>query len=112
MKNLHKHLKGEHILGLTHVHFEKDRICSACEAGNQVGVHYRHKNIMTFERSLELLDMDLIGLIAFISIDGSKYCLIMVDDYSGFTWVLFLQEKTQTQETLKKFLRGLKMSLD
>jgi hypothetical protein len=32
MKNLHKLLKGEHILGLTNVHFEKDRICSACQA--------------------------------------------------------------------------------
>jgi hypothetical protein len=33
MKNLHKLLKGEHILELTNVHFEKDRICSACQAG-------------------------------------------------------------------------------
>jgi hypothetical protein len=33
MKNLHKILKGEHILGLTNVHFEKDRTCSACQAG-------------------------------------------------------------------------------
>jgi hypothetical protein len=32
MKNLHKLLKGEHILGLTNVHFEKDRVCSACQA--------------------------------------------------------------------------------
>jgi hypothetical protein len=32
MKNLHKLLKGEHILGLTNVHFEKDRSCSACQA--------------------------------------------------------------------------------
>jgi hypothetical protein len=32
MKNLHKLLKGEHILGLTDVHFEKDMICSACQA--------------------------------------------------------------------------------
>jgi hypothetical protein len=38
MKNLHKLLKGEHIFGLTNVHFEKDRICSACQAGKQVGV--------------------------------------------------------------------------
>jgi hypothetical protein len=38
MKNLHKLLKGEHILGLTNVHFEKDMICSACQAGKQVGV--------------------------------------------------------------------------
>jgi transposase InsO family protein len=28
-----------------------------------------------------------------------------MDDFSLFTWLFFLQEKSQTQETLKKFLR-------
>jgi transposase InsO family protein len=60
---------------------------------------------MTTERPLELLHMDLFDSIAYISIGGSKYCLVIVDDYSRFTWVFFLQEKSQTQETLKKFLR-------
>jgi hypothetical protein len=55
MKNFHKLLKGEHILGLTNVHFEKDRVCSACQAGKQVGTHHPHKNIMTTDRPLELL---------------------------------------------------------
>jgi hypothetical protein len=103
MKNLHKLLKGEHILGLTNVHFEKDMIYSACQAGKQVGAHDPHKNIMTTDRPLELLHMDLFGSIAYISIDGSKYCLVIVYDYSRFTWVFFLQEKTQTQETLLRF---------
>jgi hypothetical protein len=85
MKNLHKLLKGEHILGLTNVHFEKDRVCSACQAGKQVGAHHPHKNIMTTDRPLELLHMDLFGPIAYISIGGSKYCLVIVDDYSRFT---------------------------
>jgi hypothetical protein len=92
-------------LGLTNVHFEKDKICSACQAGKQVGVHHPHKNIMTTDRPLELLHMDLFGLIAYISIGRSKYCLVIVDDYSRFTWVFFLQEKSHTQETLKGFLR-------
>jgi transposase InsO family protein len=105
MKNLHKLLKGEHVLGLTNVHFEKDRVCSICQAGKQVGAHHPHKNIMTTDRPLELLYMDLFGPIACISIGGSKYCLVIVDDYSCFTWVFFLQEKSQTQETLKGFLR-------
>jgi transposase InsO family protein len=105
MKNLHKLLKREHILGLTNVHFERDRVCSACQAGKQVGVHHPHKNIMMMDRPLELLHMDLFGPIAYISIDGSKYCLVIVDDYSRFTWVFFLQEKSQTQDTLKGFLR-------
>jgi transposase InsO family protein len=93
MKNLHKLLKEEHILGLTNVHFEKDRVCSACQAGKQVGTHHPHKNIMTTDMPLELL-MDLFGLIAYISIGGSKYCLVIVDNYSRFTWVFFLQEKS------------------
>jgi transposase InsO family protein len=56
-------------------------------------------------RPLELLHMDLFGPIAYISIGGSKYCLVIVDDYSRFTWVFFLQDKSQTKETLKGFLR-------
>jgi hypothetical protein len=60
---------------------------------------------MTTERPLELLHKDLFVLIAYISIDGSKYCLVIVDDYSRYTWVFFLEGKSQTQETLKKFLR-------
>jgi transposase InsO family protein len=60
---------------------------------------------MTTERPLELLHMDLFRPIAYISIGGSKYCLVILDDYSRFTWVFFLQEKSQTQETLKRFLR-------
>jgi hypothetical protein len=60
---------------------------------------------MTTERPLELLHMDLFDPIAYISIGGSKYCLVIVDDYSHLTWVFFLQEKSQTQETLKRFFR-------
>jgi hypothetical protein len=77
MKNLHKLLNGKHILGLTNVHFEKDRICSACQAGKQVGVHHRHKNIMTTERLLDLLHMNLFGPIAYISIDGVTTVLLL-----------------------------------
>jgi hypothetical protein len=105
MKNLHKLLKGKHILGLTNVHFEKDRVCSACQAGKQVGAHHPYKNIMTTDTPIELLHMDLFGPIAYISIGRSKYCLIIMDDYSRFTWVFFLQKKSQTQDTLKGFLR-------
>jgi transposase InsO family protein len=44
---------------------------------------------MTTYRPLELLHMDLFSPIAYISISGSKYCLVIVDDYSRFTWVFF-----------------------
>jgi hypothetical protein len=105
MKNLHKLPKGDHVLGLIDVCFEKDRPCAACQAGKQVGSTHHSKNVMTTSRPLELLHMDLFGLVAYLSIGGSKYGLIIVDDFSRFTWVFFLQDKSKTQGTLKRFLR-------
>jgi hypothetical protein len=105
MKNLHKLLKGEHVLGLTNVTFEKDRPCAACQAGKQVGSPHHSKNVMTTSRPLELLHMDLFGPVTYLSIGGSKYGLVIVDDFSRFTWVFFLQDKSETQGTLKRFLR-------
>jgi hypothetical protein len=105
MKNLHKLLKGEHVLGLTNVCFEKERPCTACQAGKQVGTSHPSKNVMTTSRPPELLHIDLFGLVAYLSIDESKYGLVIVDDYCRFTWVFFLLDKSETQETLKRFLR-------
>jgi hypothetical protein len=66
---------------------------------------------MTMTISLEMLHMNLFGSIAYISIDGNKYDLAIIDDYPRFTWVLFLQDKSETQEVLKKFLKRAKMGL-
>jgi hypothetical protein len=81
MKNLHKLLKEEHVLGLTDVCFEKDRPCAACQARKQVGTTHQSKNVMTTSRPLELLHMNLFGPIAYLSIEGSKYDLVIVDDF-------------------------------
>jgi hypothetical protein len=85
MRNLHKLQKEGHILGLTNVAFERDRPCGACQAGKEVGAPHHAKNIMTTRRPLEMFHMDLFAPIAYISISGNKYGLIIVDDYSHFT---------------------------
>jgi transposase InsO family protein len=105
MKNLHKLIKGDHVLGLTNVCFEKDKPCTACQAGKHVGSTHHSKNVTTTSRPLELLHMDLFGPVAYLSIEGSKYGLMIVDDFSRFTWVFFLEDKSETQGTLKRFLR-------
>jgi hypothetical protein len=91
-------------LGLTNVHFEKDRFCSACQAGKQVGTHHPHKNIMTTDMPLELLHMDLFGPIDYISIGRSKYCLVIVDDYSRFTFGILFAGKISNPRDLKGIL--------
>jgi transposase InsO family protein len=70
-----------------------------------VGTTHPSKNVMTTSRPLELLYMDLFGSVAYLSNGGSKYGLVIVDDFSRFTWLFFLQDKTETQGTLKRFLR-------
>ena len=93
MRNLNKLLKGDHILGLTNIFFEKDRVCSACQAGKQVGIPHPSKSIITTIKPFELLHMDLFGPVAYISIGGNKYGFVIVDDYSRFTWVFFCMTK-------------------
>jgi hypothetical protein len=112
MRNLHKLQNDRHILWLTNIVFEKDMSCGACQAGKQVETHHYAKNIMTTTRLLKMLHMDLFGLVAYISIVGNKYDLIIIDDYSRFIWVFFLQDKSKTQEVIKKFLRMAQNKFD
>jgi transposase InsO family protein len=112
MRNLHKLQKEGHILGLMNVIFEKDRSYEACQAGKQVRAQHHAKNIMTTTRPLEMLHMDLFGPIAYISICGNKYGPIIIDNYSRFTWMFFLQDKSETQEVLKKFLKRAQNKFD
>jgi hypothetical protein len=90
MRILHKVQKDSHILRLTNIIFKKDRPYEACQAEKQVGVHHHVKNIMTTTRLLEILHRNLFGPVAYISIGGNKYDLVIIDDYSRFTWVFFL----------------------
>jgi hypothetical protein len=56
--------------------------------------------------------MNLFGLVPYISIGGNKYDIVIVNNYSRFTWVFFLQDESETQEVLKKFLRMTQNKFD
>jgi hypothetical protein len=68
---------------------------------SKLELSHHTKKVMTISRPLEILHLDLFGSVAYISIDESKYGLVIVDDYTCFTWVFFLQDKSETQGTLK-----------
>jgi transposase InsO family protein len=70
-----------------------------------MGAPHHAKNIITTTRPLEILHMNLFGHIAYISIGGNKYGLVIIDDYSHFIWLFFLQDRGETREVLKKFLK-------
>jgi transposase InsO family protein len=59
-----------------------------------------------------MLHKDLFGPIVYISIGGNNYGFVIIDDYSRFTSVFFLQDKSETQEVLKKFLKRAQNKFD
>ncbi|GKF51928.1 retrovirus-related pol polyprotein from transposon TNT 1-94 [Tanacetum coccineum] len=60
---------------------------------------------------LNLLHMDLCGPMRVASINGKKYILVIVEDYSRYTWTLFLRSKDETPEVLKDFLTMIQRNL-
>jgi hypothetical protein len=68
--------------------------------------------IVTTTRTLKMLHVDLFDPIAYISIGGNKYGLSIVDDYSCFTWIFFLHDKSETHDFLKKFLKRAQNKFD
>ena len=111
MRNLDKLIKGNHILGVKDVIFDKDRLCSACEAGKQVGGSHPVKNIMTMRRPLELLYMVLFGPSAYESLGENSFGLVIVDDFSRFTWVLFLDDNRRSKRSSRTSLGRSKINL-
>ena len=95
MKLLNKLSKHKYVKGLEKDKFEKDKPCNSCQAGKQVGAAHRPKNLITTTTPFELIHIDLFGPTTYKSLGGNKYGLVIVDDYSRYTWVFFLKDKTQ-----------------
>ncbi|GKE38946.1 retrovirus-related pol polyprotein from transposon TNT 1-94, partial [Tanacetum coccineum] len=83
---------------------EKDHLCSACERGKSKKASHPLKLVPSDHSKLELLHMDLCSPMRVDSINGMKYILVIVDDYSRYTWVYFLHSKDETPEIIKKFI--------
>ncbi|GJR19086.1 putative reverse transcriptase domain-containing protein [Tanacetum coccineum] len=75
--------------------------CDACKIGKQAHASHKDKNIVSMTRCLELLHMDLFGLSVVRSDGGNRYTLVIVDDYSRYTWTRFLKDKTKASDQFK-----------
>ncbi|GJW39937.1 retrovirus-related pol polyprotein from transposon TNT 1-94 [Tanacetum coccineum] len=91
--------------------FEKDHLCSACAMGKSKKQSHKPKYENTNQEKLYLLHMDLCGPMRVASINGKKYILIIVDDYSRFTWVNFIASKDEAPDFIIKFLKMIQVRL-
>ncbi|GKD31707.1 retrovirus-related pol polyprotein from transposon TNT 1-94 [Tanacetum coccineum] len=102
INNLAKHGLSR---GLPKLKFEKDHLRSACSLGKSKKTSHKPKADDTNQEKLSLLHMDLYGPMRVDSINGKKYILVIVDDYSRFTWVKFLRSKDEALEAIIKCLK-------
>ncbi|GJS98710.1 retrovirus-related pol polyprotein from transposon TNT 1-94 [Tanacetum coccineum] len=90
------------VRGLPRLKFEKDHLYSACQLGKSKKHTHKPKTENTNLEVLNTLHMDLCGPMPVQTINGKKYILVIVDDYSRFTWVKFLRSKDETPETIPR----------
>nr|GEY74760.1 hypothetical protein [Tanacetum cinerariifolium] len=99
------------VVGLPKLKFVKDHLCSSCELGKAKRKSFHTKLTPSSKRWLQLLHMDLCGPMRVASINRKRYVLVIVDDYSRYTWTHFLRSKDETPEVLINFLRIVQRGL-
>ncbi|KAJ9544864.1 hypothetical protein OSB04_024571 [Centaurea solstitialis] len=78
-----------------------------CEKGKQTRTSFKSKKISSISFPLHLLHIDLFGPVNVQSIGGKKYTLVIVDEYSRYTWVFFLRSKSDAPEEIILFVRKM-----
>ncbi|GJW32881.1 retrovirus-related pol polyprotein from transposon TNT 1-94 [Tanacetum coccineum] len=100
------------VRGLPKLKFEKDHLCSAFSLGKSKKHSHKLKSEDTNQEKLYLFHMDLCRPMRVKSINGKKYILVIVDDYSQFTWVKLLRSKDEAPEFIIKFLKMIQFRLN
>ncbi|GJR90347.1 hypothetical protein Tco_0214358 [Tanacetum coccineum] len=111
-KNINKLVKDNLVRGLPTKRFENDQTCVACLKGKQHRASCKSKVLNLITKPLFMLHMDLFGPTFVSSLMHKKYCLVVIDDYSRFTWVFFLTTKDETSEILKNFIKEIENLVD
>ncbi|GJR83495.1 retrovirus-related pol polyprotein from transposon TNT 1-94 [Tanacetum coccineum] len=97
--------------GLPKFKYNKDHLCLSCEQGKRKKASFPPKMVPSTESKLELLYMDLCGPMRVASINGKKYILVIVDDYSRYTWVYFLRTKDEAPDMIIDFINQVQRNL-
>ncbi|GJX77690.1 retrovirus-related pol polyprotein from transposon TNT 1-94 [Tanacetum coccineum] len=101
------------VRGLPKLKFKKDHMCSTCAMGKSKKKPHKPKSEDTNQEKLYLLHMDLCGPMRVASVNGKKYILVIVDDYSRFTWVKCLRTDNGTEfvnQTLREYYEKVGIS--
>ncbi|GJR60314.1 putative nucleotidyltransferase, ribonuclease H [Tanacetum coccineum] len=99
--------KNDLVTGLLKFKYHKEHLCPSCEQGKSKKASHLPKPVPNCKQRLHLLHMDLCGLMRVESINGKHYLLVIVDDYSCYTWVHFIRSKDEAPKEIKTFLKKI-----
>ncbi|GJV67584.1 retrovirus-related pol polyprotein from transposon TNT 1-94 [Tanacetum coccineum] len=103
--------KDDLVTGLHKLKYSKDHLCPSCEQGKSKKKSYKPKPVPNSKNRLHLLHMDLCGPMRIKSINGKRYVLVIVDDYSRYTWIHFLASKDEAPGVIITFLKKIMVLL-
>lgn len=109
---LNKLIVGDLVHGLPNLKFFDDKVCDVYAKGKQTRSSFKTKKGVSTTRPLELLHMDLCGPVRVQSRGGKKYILVFVDDFSRFTWNMFLRTKDETAKLLITFAKAIQLKVN
>nr|GEW83658.1 retrovirus-related Pol polyprotein from transposon TNT 1-94 [Tanacetum cinerariifolium] len=103
--------KHDLVYGLPKFKYHKEHPCPSCEQGKSKRASHPPKPVPNSRQRLHLLHMDLCDPMRIAGINGKRYVLVIVDDYSRYTWVHFLRSKDEAPEVIKTFLKRITVLL-
>nr|GFA08125.1 retrovirus-related Pol polyprotein from transposon TNT 1-94 [Tanacetum cinerariifolium] len=104
-------VRNDLVVGLPKFKYHKEYLCPSCEQGKSKRASHPPKPVPNSRQRLHLLHMDLCGPMRIASINGKQYILVIVDDYSRYTWVHFLRSKDEAPAVIIMFLKRITVLL-
>ncbi|GKE14908.1 retrovirus-related pol polyprotein from transposon TNT 1-94, partial [Tanacetum coccineum] len=103
--------KNDLVTGHPKFKYHKEHLCPSYRQGKSKKASHPPKPVPNSKQRLHLLHMDMCGLMRVKSINDKRYVLVIVDDYSRYTWVHFLRSKDKAPEEIKTFLKKITILL-
>nr|GFB29860.1 retrovirus-related Pol polyprotein from transposon TNT 1-94 [Tanacetum cinerariifolium] len=103
--------RNDLVAGLSKFKYRKEHLCPSCEQGKIKRASHPPKPVPNLRQRLHLLHMDLCGPMRITSINGKRYILVIVDDYSRYTWVHFMRSKDKAPKVIITFLKRITVLL-
>jgi transposase InsO family protein len=110
--DLIKIAKKEVVSDLPKINYLEKGKCGPCQLGKQTRNPHKKTSGVHTSRTLELLHMDLMGPTRTASLGGKKYILVVVDDYSRYTWIRLLKEKSEAFDQATILFKQMQVEQD